>query len=206
MGLVSLGPPYEISESHPATGPKARPDPLDLVPAWGLAWQASSDGASRALFIIFSRLLETLYDRHWISKEKAPEDELAGATEAEAPAPEPWTPQRVFEWNRYYDLYVAGFVVLLAFLGTANKIPARTRGSGRCSRPADRSSRPGLRSSPTRRRSPAKGQRWVNIPWLYELSHYAIYEGAASLAPKPEPGASRPLGSRDLASNTGRAR
>ena len=58
-------------------------------------------------------------------KEDLTEDKVAGTAEAEpTPAPEPWTPRRVLEWNSYFDLYVAGFVVLLAFLGTANKIPA----------------------------------------------------------------------------------
>src|SRR5262249_7560131 len=48
----------------------------------------------------------------------APVDE----TEASEPAPEPWTPARVSEWNAYYDLYVALGVVLLVFVNAANKI------------------------------------------------------------------------------------
>ena len=115
-----------------------------------------------------------------------------GEAAVEVPAPEPWTPRRVFEWNSYYDLYVAGFVVLLAFFGTANKIPAlnssiwsllqagRQIAETRAPMVVDTTSIAG------------QGRRWVNVPWLYEVSHYAIFEAAASLAAKPEPGAPAP--------------
>src|ERR1700709_2180238 len=62
------------------------------------------------------------------SQENPPKAEAAEVAAAEAPPPEPWTPRRVTEWNSYYDLYVAGFVVLLVFLGSANKIQAINTG------------------------------------------------------------------------------
>ena len=123
------------------------------------------------------------------SPENAPEAEPAGATVDESPIPEPWTARRVFEWNRYYDFYVAGFVVLLAFLGTANKIPSANSalwsllGAGR---QIAATKAPVVADSTS---IAGEGRRWVNIPWLYEVSHYAAFEAAASLAPKPEPGA-----------------
>ncbi len=124
--------------------------------------------------------------------EKPLEGEAVVATEAEAPPPEPWTPRRVFEWNSYYDLYVAAFVVLLAFLGTANKIPAINSEIWsllQAGRQIAESKAPVVTDTTS---IAGEGRRWVNIPWLYELSHYAIYEGVASLAPKPEAGAPAP--------------
>src|SRR5258708_7426678 len=48
--------------------------------------------------------------------------ETAEAPEAEEPQPEPWTAERVSEWNAYYDLYVMLGVLLLAFIASSNKI------------------------------------------------------------------------------------
>ena len=43
------------------------------------------------------------------------------APEAEAePPPEPWTPERVNEWNAYYDIYVMAAAVLLAMIVACN--------------------------------------------------------------------------------------
>lgn len=128
------------------------------------------------------------------SKAKPPEGEAEAEKPAvvEAPAPEPWTAAKVSEWNRYYDVYVAGFVVLLAFLGSANKIPASNSGIWsllQAGRQAVEQRAPVVTDSTS---IAGEGRRWVNIPWLYEVSHYGIYEGAASLAPKPEPGAPAP--------------
>ena len=138
------------------------------------------------------------------SEAKLPGDELAASTEAEAeaetPAPEPWTPQRVLEWNRYYDLYVAGFVVLLAFLGTANKIPAINSAIWSLLQAGRQIAATGMPVVTDSTSIAGEGRRWVNIPWLYELSHYALYEGAASLAPRPDIGAPPPRvsGPREL--------
>src|SRR4051794_29665410 len=53
---------------------------------------------------------------------------VATAPEAEvaAPAPEPWTPERVSSWNAYYDLYVVLGVLLLVFLAASTRITAST--------------------------------------------------------------------------------
>jgi hypothetical protein len=126
------------------------------------------------------------------SKEKLQDEEVAGATEAEAPSPEPWTARRVFEWNSYYDLYVAAFVVLLAFLGTANKIPAINSGIWsllQAGRQIAETHAPVVTDNTS---IAGEGRRWVNVPWLYEVSHYGIYQAAASLAPKPELGVPAP--------------
>ncbi|APW60594.1 hypothetical protein BSF38_02069 [Paludisphaera borealis] len=97
------------------------------------------------------------------------------------PEPEPWTPERVSEWNAYYDWYVMGAALLLAFVVTAS----RTNYS-----PLWANLKQGQyilnQSSP----APAdvfsyteEGQRWVNIPWLFQVSHAAIYKLAYDLVP-----------------------
>jgi hypothetical protein len=52
------------------------------------------------------------------------------AAPPEPPKPEPWTPAKVVEWNAYYDIYVAVGVLLLAFLGSANRITQPSVWSG----------------------------------------------------------------------------
>src|SRR6202044_2603867 len=37
-----------------------------------------------------------------------------------APPPEPWAPERVIEWNAYYDLYVMAATLLLVFIVACN--------------------------------------------------------------------------------------
>src|SRR5690349_242070 len=39
-----------------------------------------------------------------------------------APEPEPWTPERVSEWNAYYDRYVMGAALLLALVVSCNYV------------------------------------------------------------------------------------
>ena len=122
------------------------------------------------------------------SQEKPLEDEVEGTAVAEAPAPEPWTAQRVFEWNSYYDLYVAAFVVLLAFLGSANKIQPVNSGLWSLLHAGRQIAATGAPVVTDTTSMAGDGQRWINIPWLYELTHYGLYEAVASLAPKPDAG------------------
>jgi tetratricopeptide (TPR) repeat protein len=115
-------------------------------------------------------------------------DDLNEATVAEAPAPEPWTAERVFEWNAYYDLYVAGFVILLVFFSAANKIQTNNSGIWSLLQAGRQMVSTGSPVVTDTISMAGEGRRWVNVPWLYELSHYGLYEGVASLAPKPEVG------------------
>ncbi len=118
---------------------------------------------------------------------KADEPELA---EAPAPPPEPWTPRRVAEWNAYYDVYVAAFVLLLALLGAANKIQPINSGLWtllRAGREIVSTGAPIVADTWT---TAGEGRRWVNIPWLFEILHYELYAATASMAPPAEPGTS----------------
>ena len=117
-----------------------------------------------------------------------------GLDEATPPPVEPWTPTRVVEWNAYYDVYVAAFVLALAFLGSANKIQSANSGlwsmlqTGR--QISEARSPIGIGGSTLA----AEGQRWVNIPWLFEVIHYQVFQNVAALAPPPAAGGAAPAG------------
>ena len=100
--------------------------------------------------------------------------------EAEAP-PEPWTPERVSEWNAYYDIYVILAALLLTFtvscnfvtdshvwlhIKTGELIAAKTA--------------PVMTDSFSYTKS---CQPWVNIPWLYQWGHAALYNLVYGLVP-----------------------
>lgn len=113
--------------------------------------------------------------------ELAPQPEPQPVDQAQ---PEPWTPQRVVEWNSYYDLYVVLGVLFLAFVVSANKITnsdiwAQLRAGNMIA--AQRAPLVTDTFSFTE-----TGRRWVNIPWLFEVSHAALYNLAHGLV-KPDP-------------------
>jgi hypothetical protein len=121
------------------------------------------------------------------SPEKPLTDESAELTAAEAPAPEPETPGSVFKWNSYYDLYVAIFVVLLVFLGSANKIQSMNSGIFSILQAGRQTVATGAPVVTDVTSIAGEGRRWVNIPWLFELSHYGLYSAGASLVMPAEP-------------------
>jgi tetratricopeptide (TPR) repeat protein len=103
------------------------------------------------------------------------ETDVSTVEEPAPPPPEPWTPERVLEWNRYYDLYVAAGVVLLVFFASAHYIAQANLWShlqtGRLI------ARGGPVTTDPFSYSMA-GRNWVNIPWLFQVSHAAIYDAA----------------------------
>ena len=105
------------------------------------------------------------------------------AAEAE-PAPEPWTPERVLEWNRYYDLYVAASVVLRAGLAAVHK------SIGSLIWTLLRSGRMIIARGPLVTDPfsyTMAGKRWINIPWLYEAASAALYDAAANFGGGADP-------------------
>ena len=54
------------------------------------------------------------------------------------PPPEPWTPERVSEWNAYYDFYVKLAALLLVFMVSCNYITDSQVWSALEDRPVDR--------------------------------------------------------------------
>ena len=105
------------------------------------------------------------------------------ATTSDAPPakkpPEPWTPQKVREWNAYYDKYVALGVLLLVFLGSFNKLANPSVWSHlQAGRELSTSFAPTVdRFSITE-----SGHRWVNVSWLSDLIHYEVFQLGASFA------------------------
>ena len=111
----------------------------------------------------------------------APADAKAAQPEAPAAPPEPLTPERVSEWNAYYDVYVLLGVLLLAFVASANRITHSSIWSqlqvGRviASRGAPVITDPFSYTE--------AGKPWVNVPWLFDVSHALFYRLAKDMAP-----------------------
>ena len=103
------------------------------------------------------------------------------ATAAEEPAPEPWTPERVVEWNSYYDVYVALAVLLLAFIVSANKVTHSSiwtqlqLGNLIAAKVAPVTTDPFSYTE--------EGKPWVNIPWAFEWSHSVLFNAAGDFSP-----------------------
>ena len=119
-----------------------------------------------------------------------PDNENAAATateenptpdiDAELP-PEPWTPERVSEWNAYYDFYVKMAALLLVFMVSCNFV-------------TDTHVWVHLKTGQliAEQGSPVttdvfsyteNGRPWVDVPWLFQWAHAAIYNLVLGLVP-----------------------
>ncbi|QDV32491.1 tetratricopeptide repeat protein [Tautonia plasticadhaerens] len=111
----------------------------------------------------------------------ATEREAEAEAPASKPAPEPMTPQRVLEWNAYYDLFVAGFALLLCFVASATIIDTPAiwshLGAGRL---IDERGGP-ITVEPFSYGVP-EGTRWVDLSWLFQWGSYHVYRLGGSLA------------------------
>src|SRR5262245_52853581 len=100
--------------------------------------------------------------------------------EAEPP-PEPWTPERVSEWNAYYDRYVMAAALLLTLVVSCNYVAdthifADVKAGQLIAE----------RSAPPRTDEfsyTQAGRPWVDIHWLFQLAHAALYNGVYGLVP-----------------------
>src|SRR6185312_4281286 len=115
----------------------------------------------------------------------------SAATAADVPAPdveiapeiEPLTPERALAWNRYYDRYLMGGVLLLVFLVSAHKIT----GAGGQSvlwtllKTGEMTVRTGLPVTTDPYSYTEAGARWVNIPWIFEVVNHLLYQGGRTL-------------------------
>jgi tetratricopeptide (TPR) repeat protein len=102
----------------------------------------------------------------------------ADAPEASPPTPEPWTAERVLEWNRYYDLYVAAGVLLLVFIASIHQI------TDSLVWPMIQSGRLIAKQGPLTNDPfslTMAGKPWVNLPWLFELLSATVYDVASRI-------------------------
>ena len=116
-------------------------------------------------------------------KSAAPDDSAAAAeNEADAePEPQPWTPERVSEWNAYYDIYVMLAVLLLAFVVAAVRINNSSVWTHLKTGELMAAQMAPLTSDPFSYTEP--GRRWVNIPWLFQWGHAALFKLVRDLVP-----------------------
>ncbi|AMV39183.1 tetratricopeptide repeat protein [Planctomyces sp. SH-PL62] len=120
--------------------------------------------------------------RHHDDADPRPEAVDAAEPPDAEPEPEPWTPERVSEWNAYYDLYVLGAVLLLAFAASC----IRTNHS-----PLWANLKMGreilARGTPVMADAfsyTEQGRSWVNIPWLFQAAGAGLYNVAYGLVPE----------------------
>ena len=107
-------------------------------------------------------------------------ESVASDVETEAP-PEPWTPERVTEWNNYFDVYVMLAALLLIFVASCNYVTdahlwlhLRT---GQVI--ADQ-----MAPVTTDIYSYTQSEKsWVNLPWLFQWAHAALYNFVSGLVP-----------------------
>ena len=113
-------------------------------------------------------------------------------TDAEPP-PEPWTPERVSEWNAYYDFYVKLAALLLVFMISCNYV-------------TDAQVWLHLKTGQliAEQGWPIKndvfsytenGRQWLDIPWLFQWFHAALYKVVNDLVPvsQADPTANRAI-------------
>jgi len=107
---------------------------------------------------------------------------VASDTETETePAPEPWTSERVTEWNNYFDIYVMLAAVLLVFVASCNYLTdshlwlhlrtGQLIGDQMAPVTADTFS------------YTQSNERWVNVPWLFQWAQAAVYNAVSGLVP-----------------------
>ena len=110
----------------------------------------------------------------------ATEETLAPETDAEPP-PEPWTPERVSEWNAYYDFYVKSAVLLLVFITSCNYV--RDSHLWLHLKTGQLIADQGSPMTTDVFSYTANGRPWTDMPWLFQWSQAAIYKLVLGLVP-----------------------
>lgn len=108
-------------------------------------------------------------------------DGAAGDEADVEPEPEPWTPERVSEWNAYYDIYVVLAALLLAFVVSSIRINNSAFWTHLRAGELISAQMAPLTTDTFSYSEP--GRRWVNIPWLFQWGHAAIFKLIRDLVP-----------------------
>ena len=93
------------------------------------------------------------------------------------------TPEGILGWNRYIDRFVVGFVLALVFIACIR--PITQSGIWGLLRSGDSILAGGPVNSDTLSFSQS-GQRWVNIPWLFEVANSSLYHTVSGLFQSPD--------------------
>jgi tetratricopeptide (TPR) repeat protein len=117
------------------------------------------------------------------TQQTVPENETLSATATEEapapesdvePPPEPWTSERVSEWNAYYDFYVMMAALLLVFTVSCNYVMDSHvwlhLKTGQMIADQGRPVTTDVFSYTE------NGRPWVNVAWLFQWAHAAIYK------------------------------
>lgn len=110
-------------------------------------------------------------------------DTVVGADAEAEPAPEPWTAERVSEWNAYYDVYVMLAALLLAFVASAVRVDERNPVLWTHLKTGQLIAEQGAPVLADPFSYTETGTRWTNIPWLFQWSHAAIYKLVRDFVP-----------------------
>ena len=96
--------------------------------------------------------------------------------------PEPLTPERVSEWNAYYDLYVMAATLLLAFVVSCNSLSdSSVFAHLKAGELINERTRPLVTDEFS---YTEVGRPWVDLPWLFQWSHAALYKLVYGMVPK----------------------
>ncbi|MGC8640259.1 MAG: tetratricopeptide repeat protein [Isosphaeraceae bacterium] len=124
-------------------------------------------------------------------------DELRSDTvvgEEAEPAPEPWTAERVSEWNAYYDVYVMLAALLLAFVASAVRVDSKNPVIWTHLKTGQLIAQQGAPVLADSFSYTETGARWINIPWLFQWSHAAIYKLVTDNVPGNNPSSAEQIG------------
>ena len=106
--------------------------------------------------------------------------QVEGEAAAESPAPEPWTPERVVEWNNYYNLYVAIGLLVLVVVKTLNLFEESAIWASL--RSGEITLSRGYPETTDTLSYTAEGSRWVNLGWLFDTISAATFKIGKSFA------------------------
>ncbi|MDX2037095.1 MAG: hypothetical protein SFX72_10620 [Isosphaeraceae bacterium] len=118
------------------------------------------------------------------SNPETAEDVASAEATEPTPPPEPWTAEKVLEWNAYYDMYIAIGIVLLTLLISTTRVTSSAIWTQlQNGRSVSETFSPQVTDTLS---YTAEGKRWVNIPWLANAIHYQVFKLVSGFTP-PDP-------------------
>jgi len=98
----------------------------------------------------------------------------------EATPPEPWTPERVVEWNNYYNIYVAIGLLVLVVVNSLNLFEESAIFASL--RSGEITLSKGFPETTDTLSYTSEGQRWVNLGWMFDTISAASFRLGKSFA------------------------